>query len=115
MPWPATLPRPRLAGYQIAPGDQTVRTDMEVGAARVRRRSTARDDRITLEWLFTDAQLAEFRAWFDTEAAGGAAWFTGLAVFLGDASATETRFAQSWTAEAVGGGRWRVAAQIEAR
>ena len=112
--WPSTLPQPLGAGYRIAPVDPVIRTDLEVGAPRVRRRTAARNDRITLSWVMTAAQFAEFRTWFDTEAAGGAAWFTGSGVLLGDAPATETRFAQIWTAEPQGA-IWRVSAELEAR
>jgi hypothetical protein len=52
---------------------------MEVGAPRVRRRTTARNDKVSVSWLLTDAQLDILRDWFDDAAAGiagGAAWFT---------------------------------------
>lgn len=63
--WPSILPRPLLGGYSLNPADQTLRTDMESGAARVRRRSRARLDLVDVAWKFTDAQMAVFREWFD--------------------------------------------------
>ena len=46
--WPATLPSPVKASYAINMQDQTVRTDMEAGNPRVRRRTAARIDLINL-------------------------------------------------------------------
>lgn len=115
--WPSTLPpRPLATGYQIAPEDQTVRTDMEAGLARVRRRTRARNDRITAELVFSAEQFAAFRAWFDadTGAAGGAAWFTGLELSLGDRNAIEARFTKAWQSTPAGPGLWRVSAEFEA-
>lgn len=121
--WPATLPAPRATDYRLAPAAQTARTEMEVGAARVRRRSAARVDSVALEWLMDDAQFAQFRAWHEspTGAAAGAAWFTGLAVAgvaAGVRSTDSVRFAGEWAAERVSnaaGPRWRVSATLEVR
>ena len=63
--YPSTLPAPLVSGYTLSPVDQTVRTDMEVGAARVRRRTRARNDLIDVSFLLTAAQMDEFREWFD--------------------------------------------------
>lgn len=87
--WPSILPSPLVAGYALNPADQTLRTDMESGAARVRRRSRARLDMLDVSWKFTDAQMAIFREWFDNsgtaEAAGTAQ--DGSALHSGTAQA----------------------------
>lgn len=67
--WPDTLPGPSWVGYSLAPVAQALRTDMEVGAARLRRITLARNDLASMSWVFTDAEMAAFRAWF-----GDAAW-----------------------------------------
>ena len=72
--WPSTLPLPIADGYAIEIQDATVRTDMDVGPARVRRRTTSVPDRITLSCLFTAAQMSAFRAFWDGDWVGGAAW-----------------------------------------
>lgn len=117
--FPATLPAPRLSGYQLTPADQTIRTDMEVGTARQRRRTAARNDQVSVAWMFTDAQMAAFRTWFDgsTEAAGGAAWFNGLSLVLGNSgfTAAECRFVGTWTADLISGTHWQVSAKLEVR
>jgi hypothetical protein len=118
--WPATLPLPTAEGYDLAPADQTVRTDMEVGAARVRRRTAARQDMLAVRWVFTDDELEDFRDWFDdaTKAAGGAAWFTGLHLALGAGGLStdaECRFVGAWQASCLGGTIWQVSARLEVR
>jgi hypothetical protein len=119
MPFPTTLPRPSYNGYKLEPTDQTIRTDMEVGAARQRRRTAARHDQVSLSWTFSDAQMAEFRTWFDnpSEAAGGAAWFTGLDLAIGNTGfdATECRFVGAWNADLIPGLHWKVTARLEIR
>lgn len=118
--WPATLPAPVYDGYQLTPVDPVIRSDMEVGAARVRRRTAARNDQVAVSWLFTNAQMAVFRAWYDnasTGAAGGAAWFTGISLALGASGlvSSEARFAGIWQASALPGLNWRVTARLEVR
>ena len=117
--WPSTLPIPLAEGYALNPGDQTIRTDMEVGAARVRRRTHARNDRVNVSWLLTEAQLDTLRDWFDdatTGIAGGSAWFTvTLAVGTGTRQASvEARFVGPLQVVAVGP-YWKVAGTLETR
>lgn len=117
--YPTTLPGPLAAGYSLAPQDQTLRTDMDVGAARVRRRSTARLDRVRVAFTFTDAEMAAFRAWFDdsAQAAGGSAWFDiTLRIGTGGAVAVEARFTGPYSADLSGTyGTWRLTAELEVR
>jgi hypothetical protein len=117
--WPTTLPSPLASGYAITPMDQTVSTDMEVGAERVRRRTVARNDEVDVSWRFTDAQMAIFRAWFDhasTGAAGGAAWFdVGLTKGDGGIEACEARFKGGFRADFIPGRIWTVTAKLRLR
>ncbi len=116
--WPTSLPAPNLSGYQLTPNAQTIRTDMEVGAARVRRRSHARLDKIRVSWIFTDAQMDTFRTWFedDTEAAGGSAWFSiDLRIGNTGATAQEARFVGEYQAVLQKASIWSVSAEIEVR
>lgn len=103
----------------MAPVDACARTDMEAGAARVRRRTRARNDRVTVVWGFTDAQMAVFRAWFDDETtgiAGGAAWFTvTLDIGTGSVVSVEARFSGIWQATKPARLHWDVTATLEVR
>lgn len=112
--YPSTLPTPLVEGYALSPVDQTVRTDMEAGAARVRRRTFARNDLLDITIVMTGVEFSSFRAWFDTDAGGGAAWFD-MDLDIGDGMTTlEVRFKGAWKAvrQSV---LWRVTAQLEVR
>ena len=65
--WPDVLPTPSFPGFCLTPYDAVLRTDFEVGAARVRRTTLARADKISCAWLFSDAEMAAFRSWFDDQ------------------------------------------------
>lgn len=115
--WPTALPQPIADGYRLAPEDPVIRTDMEVGAPRSRRRTHARNDRVEVKWLFTDAQFLAFRTWFDDDAAGGAAWFNvRLKVGTGGMADVEARFAGIWkSADHIAPDLWVVTATLEVR
>lgn len=117
--WPTTLPAPMAQGYSIDPIDPVIRTDMEVGAVRARRRSAARQDKVGVAWAFSDTQLQTFREWFDddaTGAAGGSAWFyIALKVGKGGSTTEEARFTGPFKAAFLGGDRWQVTATLEVR
>jgi hypothetical protein len=112
--YPASLPGPLIDGYMISPVDQTVRTEFEAGAARVRRRTYARNDLLDVSFAFTGAQLSAFRTWFEGDAAGGAEWFD-VSLDLGEGpSDQEARFKGPWKASK-DGLMWKVTAQLEVR
>lgn len=118
--WPTSLPQPIADGYRLAPEDPVIRTDMEVGAPRARRRTSARNDRVEVKWLFTDAQFVIFRDWFDDAAAGasgGAAWFNvRLKIGTGGMADVEARFAGIWkSADHYAPDIWVVTATLEIR
>lgn len=116
--WPSTLPDPLVDGYGIEPVSQTVSTDMEVGSARVRRRSFAQVDMLPVQWSLSNDQMTVFRAWFSHPigADGGAAWFS-TSLLMGDGSArtVQARFAGNWKAVYVPHLRWQVRAMLEVR
>jgi len=119
--WPATLPAPLTQGYQLAPVDQTARTEMEAGAPRARRRTTVRNDVLSVSWQFTDSQMAAFRTWFEdgtSGAAGGAGWFTmNVLIGTGGTVSMTARFVGPYKASytEANGGAWKVSAQVEVR
>ena len=110
--FPATLPAPLVGGYGLEPVDQTRRTDMEKGAARVRRITAADNDRVSCAWLFSAAQFVTFRDWHRSDIAGGATWFD-IDLDLGGGLALATaRFVGNWKA-AREGRAWKITAQLE--
>jgi hypothetical protein len=117
--FPAGLPSPNTSGYTIKPIDQTIRSEMEMGGQRVRRRSTARFDKVSVGWQLTDAQFATFRTWYEnaaTGAAGGSGWFNiSLPVGATGLDTVETRFAGVYQASYMDGFNWYVTAELEVR
>jgi hypothetical protein len=116
--YPTTLPAPLAESYALSPVDQTVRTDMETGSARVRRRTRARNDLMDISFMFSDEQFQAFREWFEddvTGISGGASWFfITLPIGKGGPTTEEVRFKAAWKAGKVGQ-CWRVSAQVEVR
>ncbi len=85
--WPATLPQEPLAqGYAERAPDTVIRTQMEAGPPKVRRRFTAGVRSIECRLRLIPAQVDTLDAFFNTTVAGGALPFdwkhprTGTAV-----------------------------------
>lgn len=117
MDWPTSLPVPLLAGFSFSPIDVTVRTDMDSGAARARRRFTAAPDMLKAAWRFTEAQMAAFRTFWEDDIGSGSAWFN-LSLRDGRVSGLVTRvcrFNGPFQAQYEGAGMWTVQAEIEVR
>lgn len=79
--WLDTLPRPTIAGYALKPASTVTRTDMDWGAARVRRRSTRPLVEVQVQWTWSGSRQALFEAWERTVAQEGGTWFDILLLF----------------------------------
>ena len=73
--WPSTLPPPTVEGYGLSPQEAVLRTDMESGPARQRRRFRQTPTRISVRWMFTEFEFALFEAWYKYHADEGGQWF----------------------------------------
>lgn len=118
--WPEGIPdTPLLSGYSFKPLDQTVRTAMDTGAPRVRRRTTGRLDTVNVRFQFTDSEFNIFRNWFDNTIYGGSEYFTGLNLRLGDSGSLDTyecRFIGVYNSEYIDSKLgWMVTGTLEAR
>lgn len=89
--WPDTLPGPSTPSFSLTPVDQSRRTDMEVGAQRVRRITKSRLDRVTMEWRMKPTEADAFRNWHE-----------GLAVSLAGASDDIAVWALANTTRSIG-------------
>ena len=70
--WPPELPQKFLIeGYSETPGDNVLREQMDVGPAKVRRRSTTAPVRISGQMLMTLEQLKRFRQFYRSETFDG--------------------------------------------
>ena len=118
--WPSNLPNPTTT-FNIAPVDQTIRTEMDVGAARVRRRTAYRTDLYTTCWYMSNDQVAIFRYWFDTTTAngginGGASWFSiNLPIASTQYTAVQARFKGPYTITHLVGTYWKIDGVLELR
>lgn len=116
--WPSTLPAPQIANYALQTQDNTVRTDMEGGAARVRRRTTATPDEVTLRFLLDATQMATFRTFWEDDWLHGAAWVF-LPIKDGRAAATTSKECRpkpaTFKATPVSAAQWVLELTVEVR
>jgi hypothetical protein len=113
--WPETLPLPTVEGYSIQPGDAILRTEMEAGPARQRRRFTQVPSRVSVRWIMRRDQFALFEAWYRWQAKEGGAWFEiellgGLGLLT-----QEARFTRQFQAQLLGGTLWEIRSELEIR
>jgi hypothetical protein len=75
--WPVTLPQDwLLEGAAGAIGDNTLRSQPDVGPAKLRRRSTARPDTWSGDMIMTATQYGILDGFYKTTCAGGSLPFT---------------------------------------
>ena len=113
--WPSTLPLPSIEGYGLHPGEAILRTEMEAGPARQRRRYTQVPSRISARWVFRREQFALFEAWYRWHAKEGGEWFEinllgGLGLVI-----HEARFTRPFDAQPRSGVLWEVSSELEIR
>jgi hypothetical protein len=97
--FPSTIPGVVMHGLGFKPEQSFVRTDMESGPARQRRRFSAAPTIFTVSWTFTRAQLAVFEKFYDVDLAGGTNWFNvNLPNGMGNTTYT-ARFKEPYNAQ----------------
>ena len=113
--WPHTLPLPTVEGYAVRPGEAILRTEMEAGPARQRRRFTQVPSRIGVRWVLRRDQFALFEAWYRWHAKEGGEWFSiDLLGGIG-LTAHEARFTRQFEARLIAGTLWEVRSELEIR
>ncbi len=74
--WPSTLPASPLAkNFQELRADTIIRTDMDVGPAKTRQRSTAGVGELQMTYLLSVAQAAAMDDFYATTLSGGSLSF----------------------------------------
>lgn len=110
--WPSTLPAAQAQGYAFGPVDPVIRTDMEAGKPRARRRFTAMPTVIQVSWRFTQAQLGEFETFWHTTLSDGVAEFD-VTLQNGTGFATwSARFHTAWRAVRLSKNLFEVSAEL---
>ena len=109
--WPVALPpAPMPRGYTEQPPKLTIRTEMDAGPAKVRRRFSAGVRPLSCIWTMDDAQLATLDAFFTVTLEGGAKRFNARHPRTGQT--VEMRFVGEPSYARLDGG-WEVTAQLE--
>ena len=74
--WPKGFPIPLREGYDINHVDPLMRTGMQSGRARQRRRFASVPSMVSVAWFFrTDAHAMTFESWFRDVLKDGTEWF----------------------------------------
>ncbi|MEN9923916.1 MAG: hypothetical protein RL268_42 [Pseudomonadota bacterium] len=113
--WPSFLPAPEVDGYSIQPQAAFVRTDMDQGPARQRRRFTTAPTLYPVKWILTEEQMELLEAWYDGAVDAGAAWFLVTLRNGRGLQQVEARFIQPWQAGLLSGWHYEVSATLEVR
>ncbi len=75
--WPSSLPQlPRQSGYTERMAENVIRQPMDVGPAKIRRRSTAAPKPKTMVISLTAAQADTLESFYDNDTLGGALPFS---------------------------------------
>lgn len=112
--FPPQLPCPLKEGHSVKHVQPFVRTNMESGRARQRRRFTSVPSMQTFKWVFTSLEAQIFEAWFRDALNDGAEWFN-FNTFnpLGDTRIV-CRFASMYEGpNPFGALQWTVSAELE--
>lgn len=114
--WPVELPVPTLSGYQGESGANVQRTDFDAGPARQRLRYGDAPDDLSLNWIFTPAEMVIFKAFWKTDLHKGTDWFL-MHLDIGDGFADyDVRIVGgSYQYQALPGMNWQVSAKVEVR
>ena len=74
--WPASLPQsPLVSGFSETPPETSLRTEMEQGPAKVRRRTTAGVRQMQMSFNMTKTQVAALDTFFTSTVNSGATAF----------------------------------------
>jgi hypothetical protein len=69
--WPNTLPKALIEGYAETPANNVLRTQMDVGPAKTRRRTFANVRNLTINLLLSSAQWTALDNFYDVETLSG--------------------------------------------
>lgn len=73
--FPTNIPKVFMGQYSYKADNNVVRTEMESGLARQRRRSIFKTVKFNVKWIFSRSELAIFEKFYSEEIYDGAGWF----------------------------------------
>jgi len=110
--WPPGLPQESLlAGNSETPPNTTLRTQMDTGPAKVRRRYTAAPRQFQRSVMLTESQVSTLDTFYVTTTAGGTSVFTWTHPRTG--ASVDFRFVSPPVYSALGGDLWRADMSLE--
>jgi len=109
--WPVDLPAPLINTIVETPPENTIRTQMEVGPAKVRRRTTANVRPLRFSITCTPTQAAALDTFYTATTSGGADEFDYSHPRTGDS--VSARFTQAPTYSDVNGQAYRIDIALE--
>jgi len=114
--WPSVLPTPTVKGYSYEFYDPIVRTEMDSGTIRSRRRFQTVPLRSNLRFIMNELELGIFESFYTNTIRYGADWFR-MNLTTGDGSGLkEIRFMSVYKAKPVSGKSvWEITVPIEVR
>jgi hypothetical protein len=114
--FPEGLPKPLRSGYGVNHVSPLMRSELQSGRARQRRKYTSVPSIASVSWLFTQSQAQAFESWFRWEIVDGAEWFNATLSTPMGLQPYECRFVDMYSGpELVGINLWRFTANLEIR
>lgn len=112
--YPSQLPAPLREGYAIQHDSPLMRTQMQSGRARQRRRFTSVPSVISVSWIMTEVEAQLFEAWFRWTTVDGSKWFNVSLSTPTGRKPRVCRFTDIYNGPTrLGPNRWRFTAQLE--
>ncbi|MFM0326080.1 hypothetical protein [Caballeronia glebae] len=111
--WPDRLPSPSETGYSYQAQAPFIRTNMDSGLARQRRRFVRIPTTVSVAWTLSQEELALFEAFVHYDLIDGAAWFSALIANGQELKSVKARMPAAAKVDLVEPGVWRVTAQLE--
>jgi len=110
--WPTALvgKSPLYTGYGEEPQDQAVRSNMDQGAPKVRRRFSAGTTVMALVYSFSVAELAAFETFYETTLQAGVFKFNFVHPRTG--ATKDARLEKPYSLAPMGVDRWKVSMSL---
>lgn len=112
--FPSDLPNPSIRQHSLQMGSAVIRTAMDDGYVRIRRRFRTVPTRYSVMWTFSESEMAGFEGWYHSVLIDGQERFTvNLANGQGVTEVT-AYFVDDWKAKLIGCDNWEITASLHA-